>query len=244
MVMMEQLSRPAFAVNSYRVGLKTGDSAFYQLSGNYGFFPDMPMTKMNVLNVFQTNVTAGFTDFFPDGLLSSNVYWVDIFSGQARNASSFLFFAVTPGLELRDPIFNGSGIIITNTQSILCGGSPRSVVVAQFIKSNANMNVAIAWDQNTGALCRLNSSEYSYSPGSQPRSLSMAMTNTTLWSTSSTPPDVFAIAADISAFLGLPLVALIVYVYFQRKRKARRSPGLGSKPVRLLSRPASYPSED
>jgi hypothetical protein len=202
---------PTNAASSYHAGLKTGDRAYYELNGTYGFSPSRPETQMNVLGVTGTNITAGFSNFWPDGLITSNVYWLDVFTGQVRNASSNLFFAVTPGLQLYDPIFNGASITITSQQALLCGGASRQVVIAQFTKTN--QNVAIAWDQSTGAMCRLNVSDlYQF------RILSMGMKNTTIWGSASTPQDAFAIAANVTAALGLPLVALIVFVYLRRRR--------------------------
>jgi hypothetical protein len=193
----------------------TGDSAYYELSGTYGFSPSNPETQMKVLGVTGTNITAGFTNFWPDGIVTSNVYWLDVFTGQVRNASSNLFFAVTPGLQLYDPIFNGASITVTSQQSILCGGVSRQVVVAQFTKTS--QNVAIAWDQSTGAMCRLNASDqYQF------RTLSMGMKNTTIWGSASNPQDAFTVAANVTAALGLPLVALIVFVYLRRRRARSR----------------------
>ena len=210
-ILLLSLSWPVTAVSSYRVGLKTGDSAYYELSGTYGFSSTQPETQMSVLGVAGTNITAGFSGFWPDGLITSNVYWLDVFTGQVRNSSSNLFFSVTPGLLLYDPIFNGANITITSQQAILCGGATRQIVTASFTKTS--QNVAIGWDQTTGAMCRLSANDRN-----QFRFLSMAMKNTTLWGSGSGPSDVFVIAGQVSAFLGLPLLALIVFVYFRRGR--------------------------
>jgi hypothetical protein len=210
-IMLQSFAPPIHAVNSYHAGLVTGDSAYYELSGTYGFSPSNAETQMRVLGVTGTNITAGFSNFWPDGLVTSNVYWLDVFTGQVRNASSNLFFAVTPGLQLYDPIFNGAAITVTSQQSILCGGVSRQVVVAQFTKTS--QNVAIAWDQSTGVMCRLNANDQF-----QFRTLSMGMKNTTIWGSASNPQDAFTIAANVSAALGLPLVALIIFVYLRRRR--------------------------
>src|SRR5712691_12334330 len=50
-VVLPSLSLPAHAVTSYRAGLVTGDNAYYELSGNYGFSPTNPETQMRVLSV-------------------------------------------------------------------------------------------------------------------------------------------------------------------------------------------------
>ena len=217
-VLLPSMLPPAHATSSYRAGLKTGDSAYYELSGTYGFSPSQPETHMSVLNVAGTNVTAGFSGFWPDGFVTSNVYWLDVFTGHVRNASSNLFFAVTPGLQLYDPIFYNANITITSQQMLVCGGATRQVVTAQFTKTS--QNVAIGWDQGTGALCRLTATDQNQF---QLRTLSMAMKNTTIWGQASISPDVFVIAANVSAALGLPLVALIVFVYL-RKRRVRTRP--------------------
>ena len=214
-IVLPFMSHPAIGVSSYSAGLKTRDSAYYELNGTYGFFPSQPETQMMVQSVSGTNITAGFTNFFPDGLLSSNVYSLDVFTGQVRNASSNIFFAVTPGLQLYDPIFNGASITITSQQAILCGGVTRQVVTAQFTKTD--QSVQIGWDRSTGAMCRLSAVDLH-----QFRFLQMGMKNTTIWGATSNPPDVFLIASNITAFLGLPLVALIVFVYL-RRRRARKA---------------------
>jgi hypothetical protein len=218
-IMLPAFFSSAVAVPSYRSGLKLGDSAFYDLSGTYGFSPGKPVTQMSVRAVAVTNITASFSGFYPDGLSSANVYWIDVFTGQIRNASSNLFFAVTPGLLVADPIFNGQNVKITSQQTTQCGGATRQMVSVQFTRSY--QNVAVGWDQSTGALCRLNLSDLN----NQVRSLSMSMKNTTLWGPDSGTFDPFSplvIAANVSAAVGLPLLALVLFVYFRRVRVRRK----------------------
>ena len=211
---------PGVAVSSYYAGLKQGDGAFYDLSGSYGFSSSQPVTKMNVLSVFGTNITASFSGFYPDGLASTTDYWEDVSSGQVRNASSNFFFAVTPGLLIYDPIFtSGTNFKVTSVATTQCGGASRQVVSVRFTR--VSQNVAVGWDQNTGVVCSLTLTDQ-YSA----RNLSMTMSNTTLWGSGS--PDPFAsyvIVANVTAALGLPLVALVVFVYFRgsRARKKKRS---------------------
>ncbi len=123
---------PAGVAVTYRPGLKRGDIAFYDLTGNYGFSPGNPETQMSVSDVTGTNITASFSEFYPDGPSSSTVYWIDVFSGQVRNATSNLFFAVTPGLLVADPIFNVGNLKITSQQTTQCGGATRQMVSVQF----------------------------------------------------------------------------------------------------------------
>jgi hypothetical protein len=221
-MMLPSLVPAGVAVSSYHAGLKTGDSAFYDLSGTYGFSPVQPETQMKVLEIGgTTNITASFSGFYPDGP-SSNVYSIDVFSGRARNASSNIFFAVTPGLLIADPIFNTGTLKITSQQTTQCGGATRQMVSVQFTKYP--QNVAVGWDQGTGALCRLTLSDQN----NPAKNLAMTMKNTTLWIPDSTTPDPFGpfvVAANLTAFLGLPLVALIIFVYFRgtRARKKKRS---------------------
>ena len=217
---LPSLSPASLAVPSYYAGLKQGDSAYYDLSGSYGFSSSQPVTKMNVLSVFGTNITASFSGFYPDGLASTNQYWEDVSTGQVRNASSNFFFAVTPGLTIYDPIFtSGTNFKVTSVATTQCGGATRQIVSVQFTR--AYQSVSVGWDQNTGAVCRLTLTDLN-----SPRNLSMTMTNTTLWGSGS--PDPFAsyvIVANVTAALGLPLVALVVFVYFRgsRARKKKRS---------------------
>ena len=174
---------------------------------------------MSVLSVTVTNITASFSGFYPNGLVASTAYWIDVFSGQIRNASSNLFFAVTPGLLVADPVFNGQTIKITSQQTTQCGGATRQMVSVQFTRSY--QNVAAGWDQGTGALCRLNLNDLN----NQARNLSMTMKNTTLWGPDSGTPDPFGplvIAANVSAAVGLPLLALVIFVYIRKGRVRRK----------------------
>jgi hypothetical protein len=213
------------AVSSYHAGLKPGDKAFYDLSGTYGFSPGQPVSQMSVSAVAgTTNITASFSGFYPDGATSSTVHWIDVFSGQVgdqvRNDSSNLFFAASPGLLVGDPIFNNVGVQITSQQSTLCGGATRQIVSVQFTR--VYQHVAVGWDQNTGALCTLSLSDLN----NRARNLGMTMKNTTLWNPDSTTPDPFGpfvVAANLTAALGLPLVALIIFVYFRGTRARKRA---------------------
>ena len=188
-------------------------SAFYSLSGNYGYVLSEPVTQMKVLSVSGTNVSASFSNFFPDGQVSPN-FSIDVFSGWNGNSSSNFFFAAASGLQLSDPIFYGWSITINSQQSLQCGGVSRQVVSAQF--SRNGQSIVVIWDQSTGALCRYNAGN---NQGGRALFVSMAMTNTTLWSPSSLV-DPFVIA-DIFAVAGLPLVGLVVFVYVRRKRTGR-----------------------
>ncbi len=203
---------PAFGVK-YTPGLQAGVSAFYSLSGNYGYVLSEPVTQMKVLSVSGTNVSASFSNFFPDGQVSPD-FWIDVFSGQSANSSSNFFFAAASGLRFSDPIFNGWSITISGEQSLLCGGVSRQVVSAQF--SRNGQSVVVIWDQSTGALCRYGAGN---NQGARALSVSMTMTNTTLWGPSATV-DPFVIA-DIFAVAGLPLVALVVFIYVRRRRTRR-----------------------
>jgi hypothetical protein len=203
----------ASAINNYLPGLRAGDSAYYSLSGSYGF--NQSVTKMRVSDVSgTTRVIASFTGFFPDSYTQSEVFWVDVFSGQSYNSTSNFFFAVATGLQSNDPIFEPSSIKITaGPGPLTCGGASRQLVYSQFARSG--QSVTIFWDQKTGAMC-------SYSVIDGRGTLRLSMVNTTLWS--NTPlTDPFTTAAEISAALGAPLVVLIVLVYFRKKRARLRA---------------------
>jgi len=212
---------------SYYTPLKPGDSAYYSISGNYGYIPGELVTQMKVLGVTGTNVTASFVNFFPDGHISPN-FWIDVFSGQRYNSTSTFFFAIAPGLQVHDPIFNTwTNITVVAQNTLTCGGVPREAVGSQFfILSGPTPTVRLAWDRATGALCG-----YSYSD-SQGKLLTLSMINTTLWgSATASPLDPFTVGAEISAFLGLPLLAVIMFVYFRRTRRKRASSATHPSPV-------------
>jgi hypothetical protein len=202
---------------SYYTPLKQGDSAYYAISGNYGYIPSEPVTQMTVLGVSGTNVTASFVYFYPDGHIRPTL-WIDVFTGQRYNSTSTFFFAITPGLQVHDPIFNTwTNITIVAQNTLTCGGLSRQQVGAQFIVLSG-LSISMAWDRATGVLCG-----YQYNDN-QGRTLSLSMLNTTLWGSATTSPlDPFTVGAEISAFLGLPLLAVIMFVYFRRTRRKRGS---------------------
>jgi hypothetical protein len=215
-MLLESFAPPVFApAVSYITPLKANDSAFYLLSGNYGFIPSQPVTQMKVLRVSGTNISASFINFFPDGRLSPNGFWIDIFSGQSYNFTSNLFFAISAGLQRDSPIFNNwNNITVAAQQTLTCGGATRAFVGIGF--NRYGQSVHAAWDQATGVLCGYTADD------SQRGSLSMSMINTTLWGsqTNRGAPDPITLGAEISAILGLPLVAIIMFVYFRKKRAA------------------------
>ena len=55
---------PGFAL-TYYTPLKPGDSAYYSISGNFGYIPGQPVTQMKVLRVSGTNVTRKLHELFP-----------------------------------------------------------------------------------------------------------------------------------------------------------------------------------
>ncbi len=115
---------PAAGVR-YTPGLQVGDSAFYSLSGNYGYIPTEPVTQMKVLSVSGTNVSASFVNFYPDGHISPS-FWIDVFSGQRYNLTSTFYFAISSGLQRGDHIFDGwSNATVTTEQNFTCGGVSR-----------------------------------------------------------------------------------------------------------------------
>jgi len=208
-VLSASLVFPAMGVQ-YTPGLQAGESAFYSLSGNYGYVLSEPVTQMKVLSVSGTNVSASFSNFFPDGHVSPS-FWIDVFSGLDTNSSSNFFFAAASGLRVSDPIFNGWPITISGQQSLLCGGVSRQAMSAQFFRNGES--VTVIWDQSTGALCRYGANN------NRGGSVFLTMTNSTLWGPSAAV-DPFVIA-DIFAVAGLPLLGLVVFVYVRRKRTRR-----------------------
>ncbi len=213
--MSASLVFPAFGVK-YSPGLQAGEGAFYAVSGNYGYIPTEPVSQMKVLSVggaSATNVTASFVNFYPDGHISPN-FWIDIFSGQRYNRTSMFFFAVASGLQRGDAIFNGwSNVTIVAAQPSTCGGVTRPSVGTRIVTSDSQIN--IIWDQATGVLC-----DWSNTGFTNGEVLEIQMLNSTIWSQTA-PIDTYTVAAEISALVGLPLVAIILFVYF-RRRPARK----------------------
>jgi hypothetical protein len=213
---------PAVGVKYYP-GLQAGNSAFYSISGNYGYIPTVPVTQMKVLSVSGTNASVSFVNFFPDGHISPN-FWIDVFSGQRYNFTSLFFFVVASGLQKGDGIYNGwSNVTIVAADTSICGGVARATVGTQFLFFGTDQQVRLAWDQATGLLCGYSIIDQNGSG----KSLGLSMINSTIWSQPATAVDPFTVGAEISALLGLPLVAIILFVYFRRKRAKRyeRPPG-------------------
>jgi hypothetical protein len=219
-VLSASLVFPALGVR-YTPGLQAGESAYYSIIGNYGYVPTEPVTQMKVLSVTgTTNVTASFVNFFPDGQISPG-FWIDVFTGQRYNASSAFYFAVASGLKQGDPIFNGwSNVTILSAQAFTCGGVSRPTVGTQYSPDGAV--VRVIWDQSTGVLCSYALSDV------QGRSLQLNMINSTIWNQPAAV-DPFTIGAEVSALFGLPLVAIILFVYFRRKRARKWEVSPGTK---------------
>lgn len=204
---------PALGVK-YNPGLQAGEGAFYAISGNYGYIPTEPVTQMTVLSVSGTVVTASFVNFYPDGHIAPD-FWLDVFTGSRYNATSLFFFAVASGLQRGDPIFNGwSNFTVLAAQSFSCGGVSRSSVGTQY--SPDGQVVRAIWDQSTGVLCSYSINDLTGTG----KTLELDMINSTIWSRPG-PFDAYAVGAEISLIFGLPLVAIIVIIYF-RRRRARR----------------------
>ncbi len=200
---------PAVGVK-YTPGLQAGDSAFYSLSGNYGFIPTEPVTQMKVSSVIGTNVSASFVNFYPDGHISPD-FWIDVFSGQRANLTSTFYFDISSGLKRGDQIFSGwSNATVTTEQNFSCGGVQRYSLGVEFFPSGGT--VIIIWDQATGAMCY-----YSATNNQKGETLTLSMINSTLWSRP-TVADPLTVGAEISALVGLPLVVVIMFVYVRRKR--------------------------
>jgi hypothetical protein len=211
---------PATGVK-YIPGLLAGESAYYSIIGNYGYIPTEHVTQMKVLSVTgTTNVTASFVNFFPDGHISPD-FWIDVFTGQRYNVTSVFYFAVASGLKPGDPIYNSwSNVTISAAQAFQCGGVSRSSVGTHYSSQYGQLVFAI-WDQSTGVLCSYRSSDVAG------RNLELDMINSTIWNPPALAVDPFTIGAEISVLFGLPLVAIIMFVYFRQRRATRfeRLPG-------------------
>ena len=199
---------------SYRPGVKKGDSAYYNVSASYTV--GQPVSKMNVLSVIGTNVSASFFGFYPDGGVPTG-FSIDVFTGQSYNFTSNFFFVIAAGLLPGDPIFNNwtNLTILGPTQTFPCGGVSRVQVGAQFTRWG--QSVRLAWDQATGAMCGYTASDSS-------RFLNVIMINSTFWTLVSPPVDTFAVAAEITSVIGLPLLVIVLFVYFRRIRARKPKP--------------------
>src|SRR5205807_6367597 len=161
---------PALAV-SYSTGLKPGDTVSYTLYHKADSFESI----MKILSVSGTNVTVNFQDYPSYGVVLGNM-WLDIFSGRTNSSVSSLYFAVGSGLNVGDPIFDGSSISMTAQRSYSCGagGQMRPQVYTSFPSSGES--VRISWDQSTGIMCNY---QHNYSNGTI--ALGFALSSTSLW---------------------------------------------------------------
>jgi len=209
-IMFGSLVLPGHAL-SYKPGVKAGDSAYYSVSATYTV--GQPVSRMSVLSVIGTNVSASFFGFYPDGGLP-NGFSIDVFSGQTTNSTSNFFFVIAAGLLTGDPIFNNWNITVAGQSNLTCGGVSRPAVGAQFTRTG--QSIRLAWDQATGAMC-------GYTGQDNRGVLFVNMINSTFWTPVSAPIDTFAVAAEITSAIGLPLLVIVLFVYF-RRRQARKGP--------------------
>jgi hypothetical protein len=170
-------------------------------------------TQMKVLSVTGTQVTVNFSNYPSPGVYFGNM-WIDIFSGNTNSTSNVLF-AVSSGLNTGDPVFDGNSTSIQSEQPFNCGVLSRPQVYTTF--SRSSQSVHVSWDRSTGVMC-----EYeAYSSGTVV--LGFKLDSTSLWNSSSSDTSGFAVASEISVALGLPLVVIVLFVYFRRKRSKVRS---------------------
>lgn len=200
---------PAHAV-SFTPGVHKGDSAYYSVrTDSPTYVVGGSVSKMNVLSVAGTNVSASFFSFYPDGGISPNQFSVDVFTGAIYNSSSNFFFVIAANLPGGSPIFDGWTVTLQGPNTITCGGVPRQAVGAQFFRNL--QNVRLAWDQATGAMC-------GYTAADNRGTIFVSMINGTFWAPPAPPLDAFAVAAEISSAIGLPLLVIVLFVYFRRRR--------------------------
>ena len=199
---------PAFAI-IYSTGLKPGDTVMYSIFYQNNYYS----SQMKVLSVSGTQVTVNFTDYPAPGVYFGNMFF-DVFSG-STNSTSNVLFAVSSGLNVGDPVFNGNTTSIQSEQPYNCGSLSRSQVYTSF--SRSVQSVHVSWDRSTGILCDYEA----YSSGTVV--LAFKLDSTSLWNSSSSNANGFDVATEISVALGLPLVAAVLFVYFRRRRSKARA---------------------
>ena len=199
---------PASAI-IYSTGLKPGDTVMYSIFSGNNYYS----SQMKVLGVSGTQVFVNFTDYPAPGVYFGNM-WVDVFYG-TTNSTSNVLFAVSPGLSVGDPVFNGNSSVIQSLQPYNCGPHSRSQVYTTF--SRGSQSVRVSWDRSTGVMCEFEA----YNGGTV--FLGFKLDSTSLWSSSGSDSSSFAVASEISVALGLPLVVIVLFVYFRRRRSKARS---------------------
>jgi hypothetical protein len=199
----------------YSSGLKRGDVAWYSRFGSGAYVGGAPSLRIFVLNVTGTTVNANFTNYFSDGTVNSTIFWVDFLQGYTNGRN--LLFATGAGLKVGDQVYETNtwnGINILQAQDMRCGGVQRNADLATW--NSGSQFVRTYWDQSTGLMCYF----YLQDNGGVQQ---LAMSNTTLWSSSSPPPaNPYLTAFEITSFLGAPLVVLITYVYVRKRRRVKR----------------------
>jgi hypothetical protein len=201
---------PVHAVK-YQTGVNVGDSTYYNLGGSDA--GGATAAHANVISVVGTNVTESFTYYYPGGGRLSRFFWIDIFSGSSWNFTSNFFFVISMGLQGGDPIFSSwINMTVMGPQSGACAGASRQVDSMGYIRTT--QIIVAHWDKSTGLLCDYQTTD------SSGGTFAMTTTNTTLWS-SATASDVFTTAVEVTSFLGVPLLVLIVFVYLRRRRRRR-----------------------
>jgi hypothetical protein len=201
----------------YTSGLKHGDVAWYSRTGTGAYVGAAPLLRVSVLNVTGASIVyANFTNYFSNGSVNSTIFWQDFLQGNT-NARNLLFVTGT-GLKVGDQVYGTdtwTGVNILQVQSMKCGGVQRNADLASWNAGFAQ-GVRVYWDQSTGLMCDF----YLQDSGGVQH---LTMSNTTLWSSSSPPPqDAFFTAFEITSFLGAPLVILVTFVFIRKRRRLRR----------------------
>jgi hypothetical protein len=211
-VALELLLMSAWGMGASAVGYSTplqpGNSALYEVSGNYS--ENVTTTEMVVVTINGPNVTASFKDRYLDLSESTSGFWIDVASGQ-RNSSNFIF-AIGAELRPRDLIPNGSDppITVQIEQTRACGSAQRLTNYATYQVAIVigTRTVQAYWDRTSGVACAFSFRD----PGGE---LSLNMTSTSLWA-----PDAPASPGDgrlnlvpwlLLAIVAIPLVLLLVF---------------------------------
>jgi hypothetical protein len=170
LIILSSLLSFSHATDYSLVGPKVGETADYTFASN-----DQGLNGAVAHEFFQniegTIVTINGTIRYANGTVQAESMSGDISTGQ----NSFYYFLICANLTAGDPIYNGSSMRISDTSSMSVLNATREVnhMSEQYIVASLD----IRWDKLTGLMISLVGSGFG-------KSISVSLTNTTVWSTS------------------------------------------------------------
>ncbi len=204
--------RPAGAADYSQVGVKVGDTAFYDVQKTYDSYEIM--VDILVYGIVGTTITLNLTYYdaywnpYPEQWLG------DIYNGAGNPLYLFL---ITPHLQAGEAIYSSASLLIQETVTMKVAEVSRSVNHHCSGDPGSGWYLDAYWDQATGMIVQL---RFYYSLMGW---LNVTMTSTSLWS-NQLPMTILIVIGEIFLFVfGAAIGFFVGKGRSEKKKKKGRS---------------------